>query len=93
MALTIQVSKVSVLQQMNRLWNITLKLRCLDGTEEVVNRDFSVRYRPTQSISDKTAELRQQMQKVIDDYKGEQQIFNHSQLNTAVTNIQSNLIG
>ena len=93
MALTIEVTKVSVSEQMNKLWNITLNLRCLDAAVEVLNRDFSIRYRTGQDAETKVKGLLEKMQEAIDDYKGEQQIYNAAQLDTAVTWLQTNLVG
>lgn len=93
MALTIEVSKVSVTEQLKDLWNITLNLRCLDGLVEVINRNFSTRYRRGDDIEDKEQALRIQMQQAIDTYKSEQQIFAHEKLQTVVTNLQANLVG
>jgi len=93
MALVITVSKVSVREELDKLWSITINLTCTDGGQEVINKDFSVRYRPGQNISQKVQILLEKMQEAIDDYKSEQQIFNASQLDTAVTYLQNNLVG
>jgi hypothetical protein len=93
MALTIEVTKISVSMQMEKLWNITINLRCLDGTTEVINKNFSVRYRNGQNIQDRIEAVLSKLQKVIDDYKIEQQIFNHSHLNNVITYLQTNLVG
>jgi hypothetical protein len=93
MALTIEVSKVSVDEVMDKLWNITLNLRCLEGAVEVINQDFSVRYRPGQDAQARVQTILEKMQETIDDYKGEQQIFNAAQLDNAVTWLQTNLVG
>lgn len=92
MALTKEVTIVGVSKQMDGLWNITLNLKYLDGTEELVNQNFSVQYRSGQDVEAKAKVLRKQMQKAIDDYKSEQQIKNSSQLATAVTWLQNNLV-
>jgi len=91
MALQIEVTKVSVSEQMDKLWNITLNLTCTEDSVEVINCDFSVRYRPGQDAEAKTKGLLAEMQEAINEYKGEQQIINSAQLDTAVTWLQDNL--
>ena len=85
---------------MEGLFNVTLNLLCKDmlGTPSVlttvIDQNFSVRFRPgIDSIPDKKTELQNTMQKYINNYKIEQQYFNHPQLDTVVANIQANLIG
>lgn len=92
MALTIVVTKVSVSEQLESLWNITLNLRILDDAIEVHNQNFSARYRTGDDIADKEAQLQIDMQEVIDGYKDEQTIFDHSKMNTMVTNLNNNLV-
>ena len=93
MALQIEVTKVSVSEQMDKLWNITLNLKCTDDSVEVINQDFSISYRTGQDAEIKVKSLLAEMQEAIDDYKDEQQIFNHTKLDTAVTWLQNNLGG
>ncbi|KKM22151.1 hypothetical protein LCGC14_1628200 [marine sediment metagenome] len=93
MPLTVEVTKVSVTEQMNKLWNITLKLRLLDITVEVFDKDFSIRYRTGEDIAAKEAKLQIIMQEAIDDYKAEQVIFDHTKTDTIVTNLNNNLVG
>jgi len=92
MALTINISKVSVSKQMEGLWNITLNLKC-DDTTEVINQDFSIRYRTGQDITEVINKIQNKMQKCINDYKSERQIFNHQKLDDAIVTLQENLIG
>lgn len=96
MALTIQVTKISVLEQMDKLWNITLKLRLLDDIPdpnvEVFTKNYSIRYRTGEDIADKEAKIQVMMQDDIDDYKTEKVIFDHAKMNTMVTNLNNNLV-
>ncbi len=96
MALIIEVTKVSVTEQMNKLWNITLKLRLLDDVPEpdveVLNQDFSIRYRTGEDIEDKESKIQVMMQEAIDDYNAEQVIFDHAKMDTMVTNLNNNLV-
>lgn len=93
MALTIEVRKVSVSEQIPKLWNITLNLRCTDNEVEVINQNFIVKYRPGQDIEIKVKELQEEMQKTINVYKDEQQVFTHVKLDNAITWLQNNLEG
>jgi len=58
---------------------------------EVINQNFSVRYKTKHDAEEKVKELLEEMQECIDDYKGEQQIFNNAALDTAVTWLNNNL--
>lgn len=91
MALTPTVTKKSVTQSMNKMWNITLNLSVMDGVDEVINKDFNLRYRTGQDVAVRVKTIGVEMQDEIDSYKGEQVIFNHAQLDTAVTWINNNL--
>ena len=93
MALTILVTKKSVTQSQDRLWNITLNLSCKDGVPEVINQDFSFRYKTGQDIEVVVKKIQEEMQRVIDYYKSSQVIFNHAKLTTAITYLNSNLVG
>jgi len=93
MALTATVTKKSVTQTMDKLWSIALNLSVTDGAVEVLNQDFSLKYRPGQDVAEKVKAVRDEMQKTIDDYKGEQQLLNHAHLDTAVTWLNNNIVG
>ena len=70
MALTIQISKVSVSKQQEGLFNISINLRCLEGITEVLNKFFNVRFKPGQkNIENKINEMQKPLQQAIDDYK------------------------
>ncbi|KKM27732.1 hypothetical protein LCGC14_1571770 [marine sediment metagenome] len=92
MALTVVVTKVSVLEHMEKLWNITLNLQILDDAVEVHNENFPIRYRTGEDIADKEAKVQAMMQEAIDDYKAEQVIFDHAKMDTMVTNLNNNLV-
>lgn len=93
MTLIIQVSKVSVSQQLKGLWNIILNLKCTYGLEEVFNQNFSIRYRTGQSVEEKTKEILTKMQEAINKCKSELQILYHQQLDDAINYLQANLVG
>lgn len=93
MALTINVTKVSVNTSQEKLYLITLNLRCLDLGVEVINQNFSIKYRPGQYVEEKAKGAIEEMQKVIDNYKVEQLIYNHTKLDQAVVGIEGALVG
>ena len=93
MALTINVTKKSVTLQMPKLYNITLNLTCLDEQQEVLNKDFSVRYRTGDNIDDKASKFLKMMQYEINKYLEEQNIFNHTKMDNLVTYLGGNLVG
>lgn len=93
MALIILVTKKSVTQVQEGLWNITLNLICNDGVPEVINQDFSMRYKTGQDVEVVVKKIQEEMQKVINYYKSSQFIFNHAKLATAITYLNTNLGG
>ncbi len=93
MALTISVAKKSVSQSQSGLWNITLNMICKDGVSEVINQDFSMRYKAGQDVEVEVKKVQEGMQRVIDYYKASQVIFNHVKLTTVITYLNSNLVG
>ena len=92
MTLTTVVTKKAVVLQMPKLWNITLNMVCIDDTVEVINKDFSVRYRTGQDIEDKALKMQELMQAEIDKYNSEQQIFDHAKMDLLVTYLNNNLV-
>jgi len=92
MTLAMTVSKKSVTKVMDKLWNITMNLTLTDDGKEVLNNDYSVRYRPGDDISAKEKTLADMMQEDIAKYKSEQQVYHASALDDAVTNVQEALV-
>lgn len=92
MALVIGVTKVSVSEQMDKLWTIVLNLACTEDAVEVINRNFSVKYKLGQDIDNKRAEFLERMQDTIDAYIGEQAVFDHAKMDSLVTYLETNLM-
>jgi len=92
MALTTTVTKKSVSLSQPKMWMITLNMSLKDNAVEVLNKDYSIRYKTGDSISDKVAKFIELMQADINWYKSEQLIYNNIQLDTAVTNVQAGLV-
>lgn len=90
MALTATVTKKSVSLVQEKLYEVTFKL-ILTDTTEVFNKDYSIKYRTGQTISTLTNKFIKLMQDDIDKYKAEQVIFNATQLNTSLSNVNSGL--
>jgi hypothetical protein len=93
MALSKLVTEKEVKLQIPDLWNIILNLTCTDASVEVINQDFSVKYRTGNDIEDKTAQLQEEMQAAIDKYNAEQVIKNHPKMDALVTTLNANLTG
>ena len=92
MTLIATVTKKSVSKNMEKLWNITMNMILTDETVEVINKDYSIRYRTGDDIGEKTNQLIEQMQADIDKYKAEQAIYTNAQLDTAVSTVQAGLV-
>ena len=92
MTLAMTVSKKTVTKVMDKLWNITMNLTVSDNGVEVLNKDYSVRYRPGDSISAKEKTLADMMQADIEKYKSERQVYHAAALDAAVTNVQKRLV-
>ena len=91
MTLAMTVSKKSVTKVMDKLWNITMNLTLTDDGKEVINNDYSVRYRTGDNVQAKEKTIADMMQADIKKYKSEQQIYLAAALDTAVTNVQEML--
>ena len=91
MTLTMTVSKKPVTKVMDKLWNVTMNLVLADDGVEVLNKDYSVRYRTGDNIAAKEKTIADMMQADIEKYKSERQIYLAAALDTAVTNVQKRL--
>lgn len=89
--MTINISKISVTKPQEKMYSITLKLLVKDGTTEIINQDFSENHKVGNSVDYTLNKFKDKMQKTIDDYKEEQDVFTSSQLDTAITNLESQL--
>ncbi len=92
MTITVNVTKKSVSLIQKDLYAITLNLSLTEDLVEILNKDFTERYRTGQVISTVTAKFINSMQAEINKYKAEQTIFNRAQLDTAVINIKNGLV-
>ena len=93
MALVPTVTKVSVTEPQAGMYNVMLKLVCVDGVAEVINQDFQEPKKDHIAVSVIQERFRARMQEVIDRYKREQQLLGSVQLDNAVTALQASLIG
>lgn len=92
MALVATVTKKPVSLSMPKMWMITLNMSLKDNDVEVLNKDYSIKYRTGDLIPNKEAKFIELMQADINKYKAEQLIYNNIQLDTAVTNVQAGLV-
>jgi hypothetical protein len=88
---TILVQKKSVVRQQDKLYNITVNLSVKEGTIELLNRDFSFRYRTGDNVNKRYTEILKEMQEYINNYKAEQVLLNATAITTVVNNLQTNL--
>ena len=72
-------------------YTITVNMVCKDGITELINQDFTQNHNPNNSFDVAMGALKEQMQKVIDDYKSNQTLLENSDLDTAVADIQISL--
>jgi len=93
MALTILVTRKSVIKRGAGLWDITLNLTCTEGGLEKINRDFSTHYGADQDPELIIKKLQTVMQEAISDYKAEQVVLNHAKLTAGITYLNANLMG
>lgn len=91
MALSVTITKKSVQLIQEKLYHVTINMKITDGTTEVLNQDFSVKYRTGESIAIKQNELIAQCQAAINKYKAELQIYNAASFTTMCNNIQTGL--
>lgn len=89
--LTATVSKKSATKLQDNRFDITFNLKLVDEDIEVINSDYSCRYRIGDNINAKLGVIGTDMQKAIDNYKAQKVVFNSAVLANAVTNIQNGL--
>jgi hypothetical protein len=88
---TINLTKISVAEQIPNLFIITIRLVCEDTSVEVIDQEVAERYRPGDSIPEIVAKIKTKMQGIIDEYVGEQALFDQPALDTQITSIESDL--
>ena len=91
MTLTVTVTKTGVTYMMPNMWGVSINVVLSDGSVEVWDRGYSVRYRAGDVIAAKQAKLIEMVKADIDKYKSEQMIFNAPAFDDVVTNIQTAL--
>ena len=91
MVLILTISKAAVVYQQPGLWNIVMHLTAVDTGTTVIDKDYSVEFRPADSITDKAPELIEMMQIDIDEYKGEQLISKNVELAKLATTVKAAL--
>ena len=92
MVLTVEVAKKGVSTILTNLWVININMCIKEDSVLVYSKDYSMRHRPGDDISDKTQLMVALMQFDINNYKMEQQILKSAALTTAIQDIQSQLV-
>ena len=93
MALTITVTKKSVILVIPKQWNITLNMTCKETDLEVINRDFQQSYKDGDDLTSLAVKFKADMQFAIDTYKAEQVIYSHVKMGQMVDYLNANLVG
>ena len=88
---TILVTKKSITYIQGDLFNITLNLQYLDGETVLIDADILEHYAIEENRDAIIIKFKIQMQKMIDNYKAAQVIFDSAAIDTAITNIQNTL--
>jgi hypothetical protein len=91
MALTSTITKKSVTQSMNGLFNITFNLQYKNDAVVLIDQDFDHKYRTGQAPSIVYFDVLTAMKAAIQKYKDEQEILNNALLDTVVTNLNANV--
>lgn len=91
MALTVSVTKTAVRLRMPKMWSITLTLTLQEDAVDVFSQSFSENYKLGHSIADLANTFKDKMQAAIDQYKAEQVVWNHTDLDAVVAALNSNL--
>ncbi len=89
--MTIQITKVRDKLKQDKLYQITLNMKYLDGETILIDQDFTQEHRSGDAPSICINKFKTSMQKAIDDYKAEQVIFTSPVLDTAITSLQNSL--
>ena len=76
---------------MPNMWRVSINVVLTDGSVEVWDRDYSVRYRAGDAIEAKQAKLIEMAKEDIDKYKSEQMIFTAPAFDDVVMNVQTAL--
>ena len=93
MAFVHTVTEVSAKEQMEGLRNLIVNLTCEDDEVEVINKNFSKRFRTGQDPEIRIKELLIEMQNEINNYFDEKTIMASQKLNDAIDYLQNNLTG
>lgn len=93
MALVITLTATGASEPQPGRMLITINMVCEDASVEVINQDFVADKRDAIPLSVIGERVRLEMQEVIDRYKREQQILLSSQLASAISTLQGQLVG
>jgi len=88
----VNITRVSVNKVMDGMFAITLNLTVTENSTILIDSNFTENHKINNSISYTVNKFKDKMQKYIDDYKANQQIFNSPQLNSAMTSLRYLLV-
>ena len=91
--MTITITKKLVKYVMSKMYSITLNLEVKDEGEVLIDQDFTENHKTNNTVNYTLAKFLEKMQKSIDDYKDEINIFNSTQLDGAISTLEGQLNG
>jgi hypothetical protein len=90
MALTTTITKKSVSQTFEGLFQVTYNMVYADGATVLLNQDFTENFKPQMVWGTTvTAKMREKMKAAIAKYKAAQAILNGAPIDASVTNLNS----
>ena len=89
---TINITKVSVIESIPKVYVITLNLKVSEGEKVLIEQSFTENHKLGNNTNYTINKFRKKMQEVIDKYKSEQNILNSAQLDSAIIVLEGGLI-
>jgi hypothetical protein len=77
---------------MEKLFYVTVNFTAMDGTTEVINKDFQFEYRPGDNVTLTGAKLLAEIQAEVTNYKAEQALFTAAKFDTLVTSLNAGVV-
>jgi len=92
MALTVELTKVAIVEPQPGMVVLTVNMVLLEGVEEVYNQNFSIRKKDGISLGVIKERLQERLQAAIDKFLREQAIYNMSVLDSAIAEVEAALV-
>jgi hypothetical protein len=92
MALTFNVTEVSVKEVNSRLFHVVFNLICFNDTEQVINKNYFMVFNTKNDLDSTRADVLKRMQNDINKYNEELDILERSEVGTTAIWLQNNLV-